>query len=257
MEIHKIHCREHGGYFTRPARRGRPPVSCSEDNPCDATKRRANAKAVAERTARTLQGEMPRRVGARKVETVETEPKPGTARAAVRETRRRIGNASAQSTTIAKAKAAKEQLEGVGWNTAGKGWEDPDGRYTASLTATRGQEMLLMVWTDGKLVSSDYQLWATDKPSKNGKMPGRNLPFDPDEIPDSELAQLLVGTRVTWWNRLANSEENAVAGKDKVEIMHSFSATGDETPGQRMIRFCDPTSSGYRQFRLDQLLRIG
>lgn len=94
------------------------------------------------------------------------------------------------------------------------------------------------------------------KPSDNG-MPKHALPFDPDELSDSELIRAISGMEVTWWNRIAKSRESATVSPDKVNITHAYNATGDEVPGDRVITFVDYAGSGFRSFRAGALLKIG
>lgn len=48
MTTKSIQCREHGGTFEIEARRGRPPVRCSDENPCTRAPRAASKARVAE-----------------------------------------------------------------------------------------------------------------------------------------------------------------------------------------------------------------
>lgn len=48
MTLKSILCRDHGGHFEIEAKRGRPPVRCSEDNPCDRAPKAASKRRVAE-----------------------------------------------------------------------------------------------------------------------------------------------------------------------------------------------------------------
>jgi hypothetical protein len=124
------------------------------------------------------------------------------------------------------------------------------------MTATRGEELLTIVWQAGSLFSQNYSLWSTMKPSDNG-MPKHSLPFDPDELSDSELIRALSGMEVTWWNRIAKASESATVSPDKVNITHAYNATGDEVPGDRVVTFVDHSGSGFRSFRAGALLKIG
>lgn len=248
-EIHRIHCRTHGGYFSRPRQPGRTPVACKPEYPCDHASNQSEAPAE----------DMPRKVAVRPVsrpEQVASAVKNRNAeeRSQARKTRASAGGREA---TIAKATAAREQLEGVGWATSGKGWTEDDGTFSLTMTATRAEEMLLMTFRDGICVSSDYQLWRSDKsPAANGR-PDRRLPFDPDEASDRELVQALSGCKVAWWNRLADKEEHAVVSSARIEITHHFDAHGEETPGTRMVRFNSHDGAGFHAFYVDQLIKIG
>lgn len=233
MTLKRYKCRDHGGIFTIESRRGRPPVRCSEAHPCNAHKIETPSpkapvhKAVANRTT-------PTKLSA-----------PAEARKA----------ASEDTPSLVGAKAAKEFLTTNGWIVRGKGWHK-DGSDFASVTATRGEEMIYIIWREGVCVDQQYSLWRTEKPSANGK-PESKLTFDPDEVPDAELAQLLVGSKVTWYNRLAGRAETAYCGRERITIEHGYNATGDETPGERIIKFIDADGQGFRAFRLDALLKVG
>ena len=228
MTITKIKCREHGGYFTRPIRRGRPPVRCAEEYPCNAQqidKPVPKAKPSINPVTKSVPASTP------------------------------VNDISQLS--MAKAKAAKAQLELLGWTVAGKAWTGTESRnYFASITATRGEETLYMQWINGKCIDQQYSLWDVEKPAANSK-PASNLPFDPEEIPDAELAQLLIGMKVTWYNRLSGQTETAYCGKESIQVEHHYSGTGDERPGDRVIKFTDPDTQMFRAFRLDQLIKVG
>ena len=261
MDTRKIQCREHGGYFEIPLKRGRPPVKCSPGNQCDA--HRPNPKATAKRVAGTLAGEMPRKATVRVVNEktargtapITTEERKRTSEA-IRGVRRAVGRDNTKQATMNKAEAAKAQLEALGWTVAGKGYTDPEAGFKAHLTATRGEELLVMNFVHGMISSSDYSLWAVDKPSKNNK-PANKLTFDTDEIPDKELVEILKGNKATWWNRLGGREESAIISPDKIVIEHIFNGKGDEVPGERIVKFAEHGGSGFRAFRLDALIKVG
>lgn len=231
-ELQRLHCETHGGYFTRVPKRGRVPRSCGGSNgPCDMaeapeptpvreqhTQALKRAVGVPERKAQTLNGSNP---------------------------------------SLDKGREAKTLLEAQGWDVAGKAWSDESGSKWASVSAVRGEEMLHIVWKDGVAQDQVYNLWNLDVPSKNGR-PNANLPFDPDTIPDSELARYLVGVKVKWWNKLAGKEESAIIGKD-LQISLKWTGTGDAYPGARIISFIDatPNMTAYKAFRLDQLTKVG
>jgi len=154
-----------------------------------------------------------------------------------------------------KAKAAKAQLEAVGWAVKGRAWTS-DGAGYAEITASRGDELIHMVWLDGVLHSQSYSLWDQEKPVANNKPPSK-LGFDPDETSDIDVVRQLSGMRVTWWNKLGQIKESAIIPGDKIEIVHLYTGLGDETPGSRVIKFCDREAGGFRAFRLDALLKVG
>lgn len=288
-EIHRIHCREHGGYFDRPAQRGRPPVRCSVDNPCDAAQVRtskvpnsritrtvaepkqrgpkldpvqraargisnlADAKRVAKSTPRSRVEHAAQEPGHNGIATKPREP-----REAVRQQRRAVGKDATREATLAKAQSMKDQLQEQGWTVSGKG-SIVDDVFTAYVSASRGEEMINAIFANGKLDQPmQYSLWSTDKPSKNGKpQPTSRLSFDPNEIPDYELVEKLKGVKVTWWNRLGSMDESAIVSADKVTIEHIFNGHGDEHPGERIVKFIEHGGSGFRAFRLDALLKVG
>lgn len=230
-----ITCRDHGGKFTVEARRGRPPVRCTEETPCNA-----------------------QRVGNALTDAGEAMTKAVAPRDKAREVpaQRKPVNEVNSTLSVAEARRAKERLEPHGWTVRGKAWTEGKDEL-ASITATRGEEMIYGVWRNGTLDEPmQYSLWDVEKPSANGK-PKSNLPFDPDEISDAELARVLVGNRVKWFNKLAGKEEKAVAGKERITIEHGYNATGDEVPGERIIKFVDADGTGWRAFRLDALLSVG
>ena len=317
----RIMCRSHDGVFMVLPRRGRPPVKCTDDNPCTGHPQFAKIRQTQQRVAKAagittvkddtgqvvaLQG--PSRVertastikNARRAERANLDPAGDDLdcmnAAELRSYARRIGASTltklteaddlrrglrkyriireggevdtpvesdaaetvaiAQNTgPTAEAKAAKERLVALGWDAKGRAWTS-DGRCHAEITATRGDEMLVMTWHDNVLIQQDYSLWSPDVPASNQR-PAHKLGFDPDETPDRELVQRLAGMKVTWWNKLAGTQETAIMGKDKIRIEHSYTGIGDETPDDRIIHFCDPSSGGFRAFRVGALLKIG
>lgn len=248
MATKRIKCRTHGGYFTVEARRGRPPVKCTEDNKCDAQTVAAPTKA---RTVPTSRGNrVMHPAGAQSTTPTSGAP---TARSTVSAN----GSQSANWVEV-KAATTKEinrifrHVIELGWD-AKRAWLDDN---HAEITATRGDEMLYVVVTGGKAIHEQYSLWHFDKPSLNRK-PAHNLPFDPDEIGDAELARQLVGTRVTWYNKLSGREEHGVCGKETIKIEHGYNSRGDEVPGERIVKFVDPDRQHFVAFRLDALLKVG
>lgn len=218
----RIHCENHGGYFYREPKRGRVPTKCGGKNDvCDL------------------------------VATGTTEPEPEAPAP-----QRKRASLNGANPSLDKGKAAKELLEAQGWTATGKAWTDEEGGKWASVTGARGEEMLHIVWLNGEVQDQVYNLWNLDKPSANGR-PNAHLPFDPEEIPDAELARYLVGVRVTWWNKLAGREEKGICGKDSITVEHMWNGTGDEYLGARIIKFIDGAGGGYRAFRLDQLMKVG
>lgn len=242
MSTKRIKCRVHGGYFTVEARRGRPPVKCTEDNECDAQK-------VPSTSARTGSSSL----GKRMAEHASKTPTSDATRATVNASGSsdRANWSEARQATVREINRIFTELSKLGW-TAQRSWAD---KSTAEITATRGEEMIYVTVVNGT-ATMQYSLWSFDKPAAN-KRPATNLPFDPDEIGDGELARYLVGSRVTWYNRLSGKEETAICGKESIRIEHGFNARGDEIPGERIIKFVDADEMSFRAFRLDQLLKVG
>jgi hypothetical protein len=258
MVLKSIDCREHGGRFTIEARRGRPPVRCSPGNECDViineTKPRkhepmpdnrllrgADAKAAAKRSASKNRRAAERLQEAREeIASVMAAPPPEKA----------VQPRSLAKGVLAKARAAKSHLEALGWKVVGQGSADQ-----ISVTGSRGEETISIIWHANGTVSQNYSLWDMDQPRANEK-PASKLGFDPDELPDRELVERISGMKVTWWNRLASGEESAVI-PDKVIIEHCYNGIGNETPGDRIVKFVDVMGGGFRAFRVGALMQIG
>lgn len=264
MEKRRITCREHGGYFYVTPRRGRPPVKCTEENKCTGTRNVPSESAVSVRGSRkgTRSGTTPAptEVATRKTRSSGATAANSTVSATPATTRKRASSAvdgSNDNQTLAMAKHSKELLEEMGWTVRGKFWHEGDDVY-ASVTAARGPEMFYGVFKNSQQITSDYSLWNLEQPQKNANPYGKNLPFDPDEIGDSDLVRMLIGQRVTWYNRLSQKLETAFCGKDTLTVEHIYDGYGDETPGARIIKFVDSVNgTGYRAFRLDALTHVG
>lgn len=250
----KLKCRVHGGYFTVPARRGRPPVKCTEENKCDAQtvaipkqpqRRSANPQASEGTKSNPTVGYGP---ALPKMPTSAATPASSNA-SATGERAIWVANKAASTKEINRL---FRQLIELGWE-AKRAWLDD---VHAEITATRGEEMIWIVVKAGTVIEQQYSLWNFDKPSLNRK-PAHNLPFDPDEIGDRELVRLLIGTRVTWYNKLSGKEEHGVCGKETLKIEHGYNARGDEVPGERIVKFVDPDRQHFVAFRLDALLKVG
>lgn len=237
----KLKCRDHGGWFMVAPRRGRPPVRCSEDNKCD-------AQTVATTKPRTANLNTRMVDHASKTRTSDATAVRENALDSVVSANWEINRRA----TLAEINRVFHELTVQNW-TAKRGWIND---LTAEITATRGEEMLYIVVKAGMVIQQDYSLWGLEKPSVNGK-PKSNLPFDPDEIGDGELARYLVGSKVTWFNRLSGKEETGYCGKDTIKVEHGYNAKGDEMPGERIIKFIDADKLHFTAFRLDQLLKVG
>jgi hypothetical protein len=230
-EKQRLHCETHGGYFTRVPKRGRVPRSCGGSNGlCDQAEGGSEPTPVREQHTQAL-------------------------KRAVKGSQRSTAAQNGGNPSLGKGQAAKVLLEAQEWTVTGKAWTDEDNSRWASVTGARGEEMLHIVWRDGEVQDQVYNLWNLDTPSKNGR-PNAHLPFDPDEIPDNELARILVGVKVRWWNKLGGMEETAIIGKD-LQISLKWSGTGDAFPAARVISFVDAETKMYRAFRLDQLIKVG
>lgn len=265
MEYKAIQCNVHGGMFKIPVRRGRPPVKCSEDNPCDMVKKSRPTTNTGARKARQdarTRPETPRQASKR-TRNVKAAEKATETREALPATKTRptAGPVTVKhNPSIVLARKAKEQLEPLGWNLKGRQWTDESEDAWAEVTGTRGEETIAIRWVNGKFESQDYSLWNADKtPGQNGmsatalKVRAR-LPFDPDEMSDTELAKELAGRRVTWWNRIAQNTEDAIIG-DKLKIEHTYTG-GNETA--RQIHFVDatPNHGKFRAFNVDALMKV-
>lgn len=198
-----------------PARKGRPPVKCTEEYPCD-------------------------KVG----EVVTPAPE-------------RVSEAPARpNDSLPLAMASKARLEAVGWTVKGRAWFDTgDGpEAVAEITCSRGAETLIMVWVDGRLNRQDYQMESI-RAVENG-IPTHSLPFNPEEVTDSELARLISGMKVTWWNSLAGARETAIVS-NKINIEHIFVGGGDTDNSKRIVKFIDHSGGGFRAFHAGALLKVG
>ena len=250
MNTKTITCRQHGGTFEIPARRGRPPVKCTTDNPCSSVKANAKVRPVSkpERVASEIKNRRnDEAIAAAKARTLRTEDLKTATGGPLMPTKR-VPNYANEGVT--KGQEAKARLEALGWKVNGK----RDGENVL-LTATRGDETLIMRWAPmGGLLSQEYSLWS-ETPSRNNK-PASKLPFDPDEVSDRELIRLLAGTKITWWNALGRSEETAYVSPDRVQVVHAYDGYGDEQPSDRILTFV-AVGGGFRSLRVGALLKVG
>lgn len=280
MNIKRIACREHGGTFEIVAKRGRPPVRCTEDNPCSGVNvnggrkaRVASAVSRPERVASEIKNRnLTKAVERAYDDQAATKRKAANIKAVAERTAQTLrgklpepssNGASASvevrshpNPCVSLAYAARERLEPLGWVCTARGWMDGDSSF-ASLTASRDTELLSLYWQDGVLTDQEYNLWNTEMPSANGKPKGTDS-FLPefDEMTDKELVQRLSGMTVQWWNSLGQSVERATIG-EKIKITHAYSGTGDEVPRDRVVNFIDHENAGYRAFRLGALMKVG
>lgn len=248
-EMQRLPCREHGGIFLRTPTRGRKPVSCSTENPCNraksvqqhgATSRRLRAAELAE--AVESRREVPAKKPSRNV--------PAASSTIVR-----------NNPSIPLAHEAKRLLEPQGWQLAGKAWyatDEETGKEMAfsSVLGRRGEEVISFLWCNARLVSQNYSMWNSDKPSENG-MPKKRLDFDPDDMSDVALIKRLSGRKVWWWNKLGKSAESATMphGADKrIKVEHLMDGNGQEEA--RIISFVDQSGTGFRDFNVGALLKV-
>lgn len=208
MTTRTIICRDHGGRYTYESARGRQPVRCKPDSPCTTA---STAEVVPERRTAESNGMAPK----------------------------------TSNPSLPLAKAAKLQLQAVGWTVKGRGAE-----VWAELTASRDAETLLMRWDDGRLVQQDYSL-NYEHPAANA-IPPNKLGFDPEELTDRELVDRIRGMKVVWWNTLGNSTESGTIGS-KVSIEHVF----DDNTAKRLVKFVDHGGQGFRAFHVSALLKVG
>jgi len=237
MKTVHITCRTHGGVFKIPSRRGRPPVKCGGTNgkgePIPLCTRAEDPSAAPQPKLKAIKRTL-------RTEVVAEAPVEVTV-----------------NISIPPAMQAKEMLTAKGWTVAGKAWiGDSDSAY-AELSASRDDEHLLMVWTDGNLTTQEYRLWKDSHLPEDNNRPRRDLGFDPDTMPDSELIRVLSGQKVTWYNRLGTNMETGVLG-NKVRISHTYlGGRGDENPGERVITFVDHGGGGFRSFHVSALMKVG
>lgn len=248
-------CRDHGGTFMIQARRGRPPVRCTEDNPC-----KQDNEGTPKRTRReVIDAAMP--IGKAERKPTRREMAAEREELAKRDRQEKTARAPKPNMSVPLAQAAKAELETLGWTAKGRGWYEEDdggefpGAMMAEVIASRGSESLVITWNDGALIKQDYNLWH-NKRSLNG-MPATKLKFNPDEMTDRELIRAIAGMKVTWWNSLAKAEESFVVSPDKLSIEHFYSSNGDEDGGRRIVKFLAMDGLGFRHFYAEALLKIG
>lgn len=170
---------------------------------------------------------------------------------------------SIMGATVALAMAAKAKLEAQGWTCEGRGWVEPveingkdmGGTPYAELHASRGEERIWMIWAGDKLKEQQYSLWDMEQPQKN-EMPEEGISSEFDEWTDAEIVRHMAGKKVTWWNKLGKNKETAHC-PESVKIVHNYDGVGNETPADRIITICDHGGTGFRSFRVGQLLKIG
>lgn len=225
MALVRLQCRDHSGIFTVQTSRGRRPVRCKPENPCD----RAKVIDIAGKPKTIVKNERPE---------VPAEVQ------------------KSANPCLPPAKAAKERLVAAGWVVQGKAGLSE--HYWTELTASRDAETLVIQWIavsdDDIQVTQQYAMEFL-KPQENHTPPSK-LHFQPDELTDSELVRMIKGMKVTWWNTIAHAEEKAVVGGN-VTIEHIFFANGDEDNSKRIVKFIDHGGGGFRAFHVSALLKVG
>lgn len=214
-----LQCRAHGGTFKIGPKRGRDPVNCGGNWP-DCTR------------VKTIE------IQGRKLQVEKSSP----------------------VDVLQPWSRAKAMLEALEWVCKGRGYKDHyngrDNAQLVELTAVRGVEVISMLWVNGELISQDYTLWASEKTSLNGK-PADSLTFNPDECTDRELVRALAGMKCTWWNVLGQKTEEAYIAAESIKIEHAYNGKGDESPGDRIVKFIEQGGAGFRAFRVAALLKVG
>lgn len=272
MATKSLPCRLHGGTFTIEAKRGRPPVKCGGDYPecskAGATEKPARVRGSKTRPAKPLT-EVHSPTERRKAVAAAQKPRRRVETAqVVEETPEEVSTPdkrSVMAATVALAQEAKDKLVAQGWTVTGRGYVDPvevspgttvGGVPCAELIAARGDERITMHWRGDKLVDQQYSLWDMEQPHKN-EMPEKGISSKYDEFTDKELVAEMAGQRVTWWNKLGKNKEVAYCPPDSVKIAHCYNGAGDETPADRIVTIVDHGGTGYRSFRVGQILKIG
>lgn len=244
--LKSLECREHGGTFKVPPKRGRPPTRCGGSYPeCDMAGNRKAVGTLGPKAKQRAEQTLSLPAEGTPVEAAETVPK----------SRRKASPVVVHhNPSIPLASHAREQLEPLGWQLTGKAWfDEEDDAGWASVEGHRGVEHIGLWFRDGKLHSSDYTLWDAAKESTNGR-PKSRLPFDPEELTDAELAVELRNRKITFWNRTGKSRETAVI-RDKFQIKHGFDFS-EEGEYYRNVEFIDRETGGYRAVAIASLLKV-
>ena len=231
MALRRKQCRAHGGIFSYHPKKGRQPVSCKPEFPCD----RADTPEYKVGDTVTVGG-IKFTKHAEPPESFAEAPKPA-------------------NPSLTLAKAAKERLVALGWVVKGKAKAE-GGRHGAEITCSRGTELLIMRWLDGELVTQEYALEPPASEDTDSPVAVNRLHFNPTDLTDSELVRMIRGMRVTYWNTLAGKEQTYTVG-NKVTIEHMFRENGDEDNGKRIVKFIDHDGHGFRAFDVSALLKVG
>src|ERR1700748_2160683 len=121
----RFRCRTHeGGIFSMPARRGRPPVKCPPEHPCDRADQQAGIKEFVPANDKAALARARQKIAARAPESV-PEPRTGA------------------NDSLPLAMTAKARLEPLEWVVKGRAWfEDTD--HMAEIVCSRGAETLIV-----------------------------------------------------------------------------------------------------------------
>lgn len=269
MELSVRECQEHGGTFEIPKRRGRPPVRCTDDNPCTEAGDIPGLPGVTKHAAKKIGGPL-------KPAAKSTKPAKPEFSGSISNTTKKIMAAAARkyaeapteepkeaegsshrapTTAVQNAYKAKALLETVGWQCTAKPVGDG-----VEFTAQRNPELIIIRFRNDGSAEQTYMIWDTVQPKKNydPRMPSPKLNFEPNEISDRELFTLLRGREVQWWNRQTGSIEVGVISTTKMQIEHLFGTEedGEPTPEDRVIKFVDHAEGRFRAFRLAALIKV-
>lgn len=192
----------------------------------------------------------------------------------------RVLTAAPDTKSGGKARAFAEAVGKFGWTVAYSSHDEE-----TEVTATRGEETLYLRWDNGVFQppstytigqrtinmrnASQAKQYAArpvdtaqaelDRVTANKAFKRRTppeaksirLPFDPKLATDEEVLTNLLGKPVSWTNRISNSVETAVIGKDLKRIRITTSSSGE-----RIVNFCC-SATGFRSFRVADLRRVG
>lgn len=162
------------------------------------------------------------------------------------------------------AMKAKAELLIKGWEVVGEAWIEEDSLVAlpmASITATRDDEVITILWASGEKIDQQYSIWDNGNMSKNvskGKpTPNEKLGIDLDELSDVELIRLIAGQEIKWVNKLSGNEDKAVVSPEKFRIDHTFVGSHlDSNPGDRIINFLDHKRKSFRAIHVSALCSI-
>jgi len=167
-----------------------------------------------------------------------------------------------------------EKLERVISAARRNGWEvECDG---GAVEAMRGDEVLIVVWEDGRWqryessytegnhermvgsMSTALKILA-EPPFVNGYR--KYVPFSVDGATDEEVFDCVIGKRLTWLNGLTDELEYARLLPDgrspkTGKQYHMHTNLSESSEGRRILTFVDADGSGFRSVALDALIRV-